>query len=93
MILIETKSIIIFRQSHVETLTELGFHQNYCTFASILLTKMVLCSKIPRTKFINYKCSDTRLQADVGSVGDALAVSVAVQRRRLARASDESVQV
>jgi len=34
---------------HVETLIiyKLGFNQNYYTFALILLTKIVMCSKFP----------------------------------------------
>ena len=35
---------------------KLGFNQNYCTFALILLIKIVLCIKFHWTKFQNYKC-------------------------------------
>ena len=39
---------------------KLGFNENYYTFTFILLIKIVLCSKFPGTKFINYKCFDMR---------------------------------
>ena len=44
-------------QSHMRTLIfhKLGFNQNYCTFTLILLKKIFLCGKFPRTKFINYE--------------------------------------
>ena len=42
---------------HVETLTKykLGFNQNHNTFDSILLVKIIMCSKIHSNKFINYR--------------------------------------
>jgi hypothetical protein len=32
-------------QAHI--ISELGFNLNYCTFSSILLMKIVLCSNFP----------------------------------------------
>jgi len=51
------RGVVHAHQFHVETLIihKLGFNQNYYTFALILLIKIVLCSKFPGTKFINYK--------------------------------------
>ena len=48
---------------HVQTLIiyKLGFNQNYHTFDLKLLIQIVLCTKFPWTKFINYKCFDMRL--------------------------------
>ena len=40
---------------------KLGCNQNYYTFALISLMKIVMCSKFPWNKFINYKCFDMRL--------------------------------
>ena len=49
---------ILLLGSHLQTLMiyKLGFNQNYYTIALLLLIKIVLCSKFPWTKFINYKC-------------------------------------
>ena len=49
-------------ESHMQTLIiyKLGFNQNYYTFTLILLIKIVLCSKFPSTKFINYKCFEMK---------------------------------
>ena len=46
-------------ESPVNTL-RLGLNRSYYTFAFIFLRKIVLCSKFPRTKFIDYKCLDVR---------------------------------
>ena len=48
---------VLHNLSHVEALIihKLGVNQNFYTFASILLIKMVLCSKFYATKFINFK--------------------------------------
>ena len=35
---------------------KLGFNQNCYTLTLILLMKILLCSKLPWTKFVNYKC-------------------------------------
>ena len=53
--------------SRMQTLViyELGFYQNNYTRGLILLIKIVLCGKFPGTKFINYKCFDTRLGGGV----------------------------
>jgi len=50
---------------HMQTLItyKRGFNQNYYTFTSIMLTKIVMCSKFHRTKFINYKCFHMRTSA------------------------------
>ena len=42
---------------------QLGFSQNYCTIAVILLIKNVLCSNFHFTKFINCKCFPMRSAA------------------------------
>ena len=49
---------------HEETLViyKLGFNQNYCTFALILLIKIDTCSKFHRTKFMDYKCCHMKLE-------------------------------
>ena len=39
---------------------QLDFNQNYYTFASILLIKIVLCSKLHLIKSISYKCFQMR---------------------------------
>ena len=44
---------------------KLGFNQNYYTFALILLTKIVLCSKFHWTKFIDYECFHMTLHVTV----------------------------
>ena len=45
---------------------ELGFNKNYYTFTSILLINIVLSSKFPCTKLIDYECFEmsTELGAD-----------------------------
>ena len=43
--------------SHINKLVS---NQHYYTFTLILLTKIVLCSKFPWTKFINYQCFGVR---------------------------------
>ena len=52
------------RGSHPQTLViyRTGFNQVYYTLTLILLVKIVMCSKIPYTKFINCKCFDMRLR-------------------------------
>ena len=47
---------------HQQTLIihELGFNQNFYTFTVIVLIKIVMFSKLPSTKFINYKSFDMR---------------------------------
>ena len=49
-------------RSHMQTLLiyEFGFNQNSYTFTWILLIKIVVCSEIPWTKFINWKCFEIR---------------------------------
>ena len=39
---------------------ELDFNQNYYTFTSIVLMKIVLCSNFSWPKFINYDCFDMK---------------------------------
>ena len=52
------------RGFHLQTLIiyKLGCNQNCYTFTLILLMKIVMCSKFPCTKFINYKCFDMRFR-------------------------------
>ena len=42
----------------------LGFNQDYYTLTLILLIKIVLSSKFPWTKFIDYKCFDMKSEHD-----------------------------
>ena len=46
------------------TIYKLGFNQNYYTFALNFLINIVLCSKFPLTKFVNYKCFEMRFGWD-----------------------------
>ena len=56
-----------YPEFHMQKLAinDLGFDQNYHTFAVILLMKIVLCSKFHRSRFMNYKF------AGVGDGGNA----------------------
>ena len=58
------------RQSHVKTVIiyKLGFNQYYYTFTSILLIRILLCSKFSWTKFINYKCFGIKSCAAAGGM-------------------------
>ena len=49
-------------RSHLQTLMhyKLGFNQNFYTFTMISLIKIVLRSKFPWSKFMNYQCFDMR---------------------------------
>jgi hypothetical protein len=48
------------RRTHFQTLRtyKLGINQNHYTFTLVLLIKIDLCSELPWTKFISYKCFD-----------------------------------
>jgi hypothetical protein len=77
-------------ESHMQTLTiyELGFNQNYYTSALIFLINIVLCSKFPLTKFVNYKCFEMRFGWD-----PVLLESVRVDLLLLGQISRERVRL
>jgi len=45
---------------------KLGFNQIYTTFPLILLLTIVLYSRFPATKFVNYKCFEMRSEMNAG---------------------------